>query len=212
MTERTAMIAKIHVAKRDLGLDEDTYRAMLQLETGKTSCSTMSAQELEKVLAAYKARGWQPKASPRRYSPKTRNKPPHKKNLVDRLRAQWIHMHQLGVLQDGSEAALERWVKRQTVRLNGVGVDRVDWLARDSRMATTVLESLKKWEDRQRADWRNQDLRLIALQQRAADCDQVSIIRQLLAARRIMWWPVFESLGIEPQADYVRNRKALCHD
>ncbi|EFY6253291.1 regulatory protein GemA, partial [Shigella sonnei] len=35
---RTSLIKLIHVARRDLQLDDDTYRAFLVQHTGKTSC------------------------------------------------------------------------------------------------------------------------------------------------------------------------------
>lgn len=52
--------AKIHVAKTQLGLDDDTYRALLRRETGKDSCAAMNLRELEKVLSAMVRQGFQP--------------------------------------------------------------------------------------------------------------------------------------------------------
>ena len=43
--------AKIHIGKAQLGLDDDTYRALLHRETGKSSCAKMTLRELEAVLA-----------------------------------------------------------------------------------------------------------------------------------------------------------------
>lgn len=53
------LIGKIHVAKSQLGLDDDTYRALLANTTGKTSCATMELAELQQVLRAFESRGWQ---------------------------------------------------------------------------------------------------------------------------------------------------------
>lgn len=52
--------AKIHVAKAQLGLDDDTYRALLLRETGKNSCAAMNLRELEKVLTAMGRQGFKP--------------------------------------------------------------------------------------------------------------------------------------------------------
>lgn len=57
---RNAQLAKIHLAKRDLGLDDDAYRTMLW-----TVCRVRSAKDLdghgrEQVLDHLKARGWAP--------------------------------------------------------------------------------------------------------------------------------------------------------
>ena len=55
---RQKMTAKIHIAKSQLGLDDDTYRAILQRVTGLHSCAKMTVQQLENVLAELKAKGF----------------------------------------------------------------------------------------------------------------------------------------------------------
>ena len=40
MESRKSLMAKIHIAQKDLGLDEDTYRAMLFNLTGKISAAS----------------------------------------------------------------------------------------------------------------------------------------------------------------------------
>ena len=64
----TSSIAAIHVAKKQLGLDEDTYRAKLRLIVGKDSTKAMSEAERQKVLEALRKDGFKPasKPSPRR--------------------------------------------------------------------------------------------------------------------------------------------------
>lgn len=47
---RNKCIAAIHAAKRDLGMDDDTYRTMLATETGKRSAKDLSISEMNKVL------------------------------------------------------------------------------------------------------------------------------------------------------------------
>ena len=44
-------LAKIHIAKKQLGLDEATYRAMLLMVAGVQSASELDAQGRNKVLA-----------------------------------------------------------------------------------------------------------------------------------------------------------------
>jgi len=55
---RAAQIRTIKVAVRQLGLDEETYRALLVRVTGKASCAQMSDGERGKVLDALKAQGF----------------------------------------------------------------------------------------------------------------------------------------------------------
>lgn len=56
---RKRLIAKIHIGKNELKLDEETYRQLLQGLTGKASCSLMTASELVGVLKALQRRGFQ---------------------------------------------------------------------------------------------------------------------------------------------------------
>lgn len=60
---RTALIAKIHIAKKQLGLDDATYRDVLERVTGKTSCKEMQLDELKAVFAECKRLGFVPKQS-----------------------------------------------------------------------------------------------------------------------------------------------------
>lgn len=52
------MVAKIHIGKAQLGLDDDTYRSLLVANTGKNSCSKMNLNELESVLNAMQKQGF----------------------------------------------------------------------------------------------------------------------------------------------------------
>lgn len=49
---RKKMIAKVHIGKRELGMDDGTYRLLLIAVTGKDSCKYMTEKELDKVLNA----------------------------------------------------------------------------------------------------------------------------------------------------------------
>ncbi|HBQ4197611.1 TPA: DUF1018 domain-containing protein, partial [Escherichia coli] len=55
---RGKLISTIHVAKRELALDDETYTSALLAATGKTSCRDMSADELSRVLDVFKKRGF----------------------------------------------------------------------------------------------------------------------------------------------------------
>lgn len=51
-------MAKLHIARKDLGLDDDTYRAMLQNLTGKRSSADCTDRQLVMLVAALRKRGW----------------------------------------------------------------------------------------------------------------------------------------------------------
>lgn len=62
---RKAVTAQIHIAKKQLGLDDDTYRQMIATTAGgKRSCADCSVSELHQVLQGLKDRGF--KARPRK--------------------------------------------------------------------------------------------------------------------------------------------------
>ena len=50
---RNSQLAKIHKAKKSLGLDESTYRALLMRVTGKNSCAYMTSAERNLVIADF---------------------------------------------------------------------------------------------------------------------------------------------------------------
>ncbi|MEX0745296.1 MAG: regulatory protein GemA [Phycisphaeraceae bacterium] len=54
---RRRELAAIHAAKRDLGLDEDTYRAMLEQVTGQRSAGALDRDQRRAVLDVMRQRG-----------------------------------------------------------------------------------------------------------------------------------------------------------
>ncbi|EHK5236338.1 regulatory protein GemA [Salmonella enterica] len=134
---RAKLIQFIHIAKSQMGMDTDTYRQMLLSITGKTSTSDMNPGQLNKVLAAMKAKGFVVK--PSRKARTTRQLADYPQ--ARKLRALWLEMYAQGFVRDSSEEALRRWVKRET------GVDGLQWLESDK--ASSAIEKLKKWQERE---------------------------------------------------------------
>lgn len=145
MSNKAKLIQLIHVAKRELGLDDETYRAALQGVCQKESCKGMTVSELEKVLAHFEAKGFKKRAkkSKKRMSPAS--KKPVKASEIRVIRAIWIQASKEGLIYDGSEDALDKWVLRMS------GVRHVGWL--DGHAAFKVLEALKKWHKRLMISW-----------------------------------------------------------
>lgn len=123
----TSSIAAINIAKSQLGLDEDTYRAKLQNITGKSSLREMTEQERQKVLTVFRNEGFKPKAA-RGLTGK----------YAGKLQALWIAGYNLGLIRDRRDSALEAFVKRQT------GLDRARFLHFHDD-AKLVIEALKAW-------------------------------------------------------------------
>ena len=145
--QRRSLTTRIHLAKNQLGMHEDNYRANLaHYGNGKKSCSDMSVPELEAVLEAFVKLGFKPvkKAGKGRLSPSTAEGPKDERSAI---RALWIFMHRAAFIKDGSETALNSWVKRMTAEANGgTGIAEVQWLHGED--AAKTLNSLKRWARR----------------------------------------------------------------
>ncbi|WP_124339807.1 gp16 family protein [Pseudomonas chlororaphis] len=60
MNRRNLDLSKIHIAKKDLGLDDDTYRALLVRVAGVRSAKDLAPKQIGQVLAEFTRLGWQP--------------------------------------------------------------------------------------------------------------------------------------------------------
>ncbi len=60
---RNPNLAKIHIAKKELGMDESTYRAMLRTHGGVDSSKDLTLIGAAKVLAHLEKCGFEPKAA-----------------------------------------------------------------------------------------------------------------------------------------------------
>lgn len=135
---KNQLIKLIHIAKRDLQLDDDTYRQLLITVTGKSSTRDMIVPQLDTVLGAMKKHGFKIKAVKKANSTRPLDDSPQSR----KIRALWLEMADAGIIRDRSEAALARWVKRET------GVDSLQWL--NSEQASVIIEKLKQWQRRVR--------------------------------------------------------------
>lgn len=63
--KRKQLMAQIHIAKKDLSLDDESYRSILLRVTGKDSCSKMKTAELVDVIKEMKRLGFKPKSTER---------------------------------------------------------------------------------------------------------------------------------------------------
>lgn len=55
---RTALLAKIHIGKKELGLDDDVYRDVLWRLTGKRSAKELNVRQLQRVLMYLQDKGF----------------------------------------------------------------------------------------------------------------------------------------------------------
>lgn len=133
---RTDDLAKIHIAKKDLGLDDDTYRGMLWTCARVHSSKDLDYAGRAAVLDHLKARGWKPKPPVKaKQKAKLSDEPQHKM-----IRGLWLELHANGIVIDPSEKAIARFIKNQTK------IDRMEWLT--INQASQIIERLKSWLNR----------------------------------------------------------------
>lgn len=138
---RRSMIAKINIARQQLHMVEDDYRQLLFNATGRTSLRDCSDGQLANMITALKGKGFQPlpTAGPR----VGRGKHAAGHPVARKARALWLSLHQLGVVRNPAEEALEEFAKRQ------LKCETFKW-ARQSE-GFRVIEALKSMG--QRAGW-----------------------------------------------------------
>lgn len=119
-------LSKIHVLKNQAKLDEDTYRDILERETGKRSSKGMSHIEHLKVISALEAIA--PKQDNRRATGK----------FARKLQALWIAGYNLGVIDDKSDGKMIEFLKRQTK------LEHHRFL-QDNNDAIKAIDALKLW-------------------------------------------------------------------
>ena len=145
---RTQLIRLIHVARREAGIDDDTYREKLRAATGFTSCKDLNLRQLEDVYQAFKDAGFKRSFKRSKTAIKPRSTEHQRTAIISKIRAVWLEMHRHGFIKCGAAAALDQYVKRMTGTQNGgEGVARLDWL--NGELAGRVVESLKKWHARE---------------------------------------------------------------
>ncbi|PTS73820.1 hypothetical protein DBR17_17885 [Sphingomonas sp. HMWF008] len=140
---RRSLIGKVHVAKTQLGLADDDYRAVLLRVAGRSSAADCTEAELIAVVKDFERLGFSPK-------PKAPGKPgarPADHPSARKARALWISLAQLGVVRNRDDSALEAFARRQ------LGVERLQWA--NQGHAYKLIEALKEMAER--AGWR-QDL------------------------------------------------------
>ncbi len=59
------LLSKIHIARQQLGLQDDVYRQKLQVMFGKGSARDLNLRQAEQLLTEFKRLGWQPQPSKR---------------------------------------------------------------------------------------------------------------------------------------------------
>lgn len=127
-------LAAIHIAKKQLSLEDDDFRDVCERVTGKRSTKDMSEPLRIKLVEHFRQQGFKPVSKGVRK--------PLEGKFAPKLQALWIACWNLGIIRNNSDKALVAFVKRQA------GVDHTRFLiyADDANKA---IEGLKGWMSRE---------------------------------------------------------------
>lgn len=129
---RNGLIGKIHVAKKQLAVTDDSYRAILVRVTGKDTCSQMGLSELENVLNEFKRLGFKPAGGKRAGERKKADTA-----QATMIRALWLDLYHLGAISEPSEDALAAFAKRTC------GIPALQWCSPSK--ADAIIRALRGW-------------------------------------------------------------------
>ena len=130
--KKTKLIQLIHVGKKQLGLDDELYREVLENTTGKSSSKLLTEAQLEAVLDRMKQLG---------FTVESKDKT-GVQNLADDVQSKlirhlWLQLHSAGQIRNGSEQALAKFVE------NRVHVSALQFLS--SKHADMIINHLREW-------------------------------------------------------------------
>lgn len=121
-------LAAIHVAKKQCGMDDDTYRDFLQREGGVRSARDLDDRGARRVLAAFD--GLKPKDAPR-------NIRQDRRPIARKALALWLSLYNLDEVKSRHDKALDAFVTRVT------GKAALRFCTNGE--AGKVVEALKEW-------------------------------------------------------------------
>ena len=142
---RQARYAKLRIAAKTLGLDDDVYRDKLEAVTGHRRARECSIEEMDRMLDVFRREGF-------RATRGARNGPSPKSH-VRKVYAIWadVEPYLKAETPEQKKAALVTFVRRQT-RSRSVpdGVDAPEFL--NAAQANKVIEALKSWRRKLEGD------------------------------------------------------------
>ncbi|MBS9780909.1 MAG: regulatory protein GemA [Gammaproteobacteria bacterium] len=97
-------LAKIHIGKKELGLDDEDYQAFLFGLTGKSSAKSLTIRQRLLVIAEMQKRG----------AFKTKPLTGQQKACV----AKWYKLRNLGVVSSKDKSSLNRYIKKRFEKWN----------------------------------------------------------------------------------------------
>ncbi len=118
-------LAKIHIAKKELGLDDATYRGILWDRYHLDTAADLTPGQAADLIALFRKKGWRPISFAQR-------------GLIHAL---WHQLQEAGVVHHGGDKALDAFIAHHS------GRDDLRHLT--VHEASHIIEMLKKWLERE---------------------------------------------------------------
>jgi len=140
MTLDRGMLAKIHIAKKELGWSDDMYRDILQTRYKVDSAAKLNRFQGDDLIRHCKGLGFTVRKKNANGSP-FKPSATYESAMARKVVAIWVNLALAGKLRSSSDVALQSYVKRMS------GVDNLAWC--DEQQLWTLIEALKKWAKRE---------------------------------------------------------------
>lgn len=119
-------LSRIHIAKAQLGLDDDTYRALLARIAGVRSAKDLNQLQMRAVLAEFQRLGWTPRPGTRQGRAKPR--PAKSRKAI------------MGKVEALLAEAKRPWSYADSMARHMFAVERVEWL--DDNQLQRLMQAL----------------------------------------------------------------------
>jgi phage gp16-like protein len=147
---RRRELAKIHIARKDLCLDDEAYQQVIRNIGGSGSGSSADLSPLgrARVLQHFLDKGWKSKRRPAQKRITTSGDTLASISQVALIRVLWVKMAEAGIIQNRTEQGLRAWVKASSRRYHPgkAGYSATEFLP--EWVAQRLIEHLKQWAAR----------------------------------------------------------------
>lgn len=204
---RRKLLGLVHIAPKQLGLDDDSYRAIMLRETGHMSAADCTVPQLEKAVREFRRLGFS--STPNR--PGRAVRPARADHAVARkARVLWISLAHLCAIDTAPQAAIKGDAALETFGRRQLGCERLQWA--NQTQADKLIEAIKAIAERH--GWDQSQAKLSkatyvhALKVRLCDAILAKLKRAGLAAPG---WTLAETAfrlaGVEPEGVHFTTQE-----
>lgn len=119
------VLSKIHIAKQQLGMDDDIYRALLARVTGVHSSKDLNSVQASRVLSEFERLGWVPKTTHKSKGKPRNFKSPAMPEQITKIEAQLADM---GL----------SWSYADAIAMQMFKVKRMAWLRKPAQLEAII--------------------------------------------------------------------------